>query len=651
MKLETPFPPWRRLPVGAEVAPDGGVHFRVWAPGRQRVRVLVEGDTDLLERPGPEPGAEPLWTPEPARDGRLVELRRDDDGYHAGHDAGARAGSCYRFLLDDDPQPYPDPASRWQPRGPHGPSCVVDPATFAWSDQRWRGVTLPGQILYELHVGTFTAEGSWAAAARELPALAELGVTVVEVLPVADFPGRFGWGYDGVNWFAPTRLYGTPDDFRRFVDAAHAAELGVILDVVYNHLGPDGNYLSAFSPAYFTHRHTTDWGDAINYDDDDSGAVREFVIANARHWIGEYHLDGLRLDATQSVFDDSVPHLITEVVHEARRAAGVREIIVVAENEPQEAWLARPRAEGGGGVDALWNDDFHHSIHVAATGDTEGYFSAYRGTPQEIVSSARHGWLYQGQLYSWQGQRRGTPAGDLAPAQLVNYIQNHDQVANNGHGRRLHELTSPGRYRAVTALLLLQPQTPMLFQGQEFAASSPFLYFADHQPELARLVAVGRRSFLEQFATLALPDVQASLADPADPDTFRRSKLDHDERLRHSEAHDLHRDLLRLRRDDPVLGASRAGRLDGAVLGATACVLRFAAADGGDRLLVVNLGATLRLDPVPEPLLAPPAGMRWGLVWTSESPRYGGLSTPPLDTETEGWHVPAECAVVLAAAP
>ncbi len=651
MSVGTNLPLWRRLPTGAELAPEGGVHFRVWAPDRRRVRVLFEGFSDLLERVGPSPEAELLRSPEPARSGRTIELERDDDGYFAGTDMEASGGSCYRFLLDDDPQPYPDPTSRWQPRGPHGESCVVDPAAYQWRDNDWEGVAIEGQVIYELHIGTFTPEGSWAAATRELPALADLGVTVLEVLPVADFPGLFGWGYDGVNWFAPTRLYGTPDDFRRFVDAAHGLGLGVILDVVYNHFGPDGNYLAPFSAHYFTHRHVTDWGAAINFDDEQSAAARELVTSNARYWVDEFHLDGLRLDATQSMFDDSSPHIVTELVQAARVAAGQRRIIVVAENELQDAWLARPREAGGAGIDALWNDDYHHSAHVATTGDSEGFFSAYRGTPQEFVSMAKYGWLYQGQFNSWQGERRGSAASDLRATQFVNFIQNHDQISNNGPGRRAHELTSPGRHRAITALTLLLPQTPMLFQGQEFNASAPFPYFADHRSDLGQMVAVGRRQFLSQFASLALPEVQATLPDPTDPITFQRAKLDLAERETNAAIYDLHRDLLRLRREDGVLGAARLsvhGRaVDGAVLADSAFVIRYATDNGNDRLLIINLGGTLRLEVLPDPLLAPPEGGVWRTIWSSENPRYGGTSTPPLGDVPQPWHIPAECAVVL----
>ena len=621
------LPAWRRLPVGAELAPEGGVHFRVWAPERRRVDVVLEGDAAGGRSP--------------------VPLRPAGDGYFAGLVAAAAAGTRYRLRLDDG-DAFPDPASRFQPDGPFGPSCIVDPGAYRWTDDGWRGVPLRGQVLYELHVGTFTQEGTFAAALEHLPALADLGVTVLELLPVADFPGRFGWGYDGVNLFAPTRLYGEPDDFRRFIDRAHRHGLAVLLDVVYNHVGPSGNFLGQFSPYYFSDRHRTEWGDATNFDGPHCRAVREFFLANARCWVEEYHLDGLRLDATQSMFDDSSPHILADVVDVVRAAGGTRRTLVVGENEPQRIELVRPRDEGGHALDALWNDDFHHAARVALTGNTEAYFAPYRGTPQEFVSAAKYGYLYGGQLYDWQQKRRGTPTFGVPPAHLVHYLQNHDQVANTGLGTRVHQATSPGRHRALTALLLLLPQTPMLFQGQEFAASSPFLYFADHEPELARLVAKGRREFLAQFASLAVPEAQALLPQPHDPRTFERSKLDHAERERHRHVLDLHRDLLRLRREEPLFAAQRPGGVDGAVLSESAFVLRYFAEDGADRLVGVNLGRTLPLVPAPEPLLAPPPGMRWTTLWTTEQPRYGGVATPPVETPRGGWQLPGESLVVLA---
>ena len=497
-----------------------------------------------------------------------------------------------------------------------------------------------------MHIGTFTPEGTWASAMRELPELAALGITVLEVMPVAEFPGRFGWGYDGVDFFAPTRLYGEPDDFRRFVDRAHALGMGVILDVVYNHVGPDGNYLKQFSEAYFTDRYSTDWGEAINFDGANAGPVREFFLANAGYWIAEFHLDGLRLDATQNIYDQSSEHILAALTRRVRQMAGGRSTIIVAENEPQHVQLVQPQEQGGYGIDALWNDDFHHSAMVALTGQNEAYYSDYLGKPQEFISAVKWGYLYQGQWYTWQKQRRGTPGLGLQPATFVTFLQNHDQVANSARGQRCHVFTSPGCYKALTAVMLLGPGTPMLWQGQEFAASSPFFFFADHQQELAKLVSQGRVEFLSQFQGIATPEMQAYLPDPADPETFERSKLDFSEREQHAEMYQLHRDLLQLRREDAVFRAQRRGGVDGAVLGPEAFVLRFFGENGQDRLLLVNLGLALALSPVPEPLLAPPEGMQWETGWSSEDPQYGGGGTPPLETE-EHWQIPGQAAVVL----
>jgi maltooligosyltrehalose trehalohydrolase len=622
----------RRLPVGAEVLPQGGVHFRVWSPRRERVEVVLERGS----------GA--------GRGEMSVALDREADGYFSGWVREAAAGTLYRFRLDGEDHLYPDPASRFQPEGPHGPSRVVDPGAFRWTDQEWRGVGPEGQVLYEMHVGTFTPEGTWEAAARELPELAELGVTVLEVMPVAEFAGEFGWGYDGVDLFAPTRLYGTPDDFRRFVDRAHALGLAVILDVVYNHLGPVGNYLPAFSDHWFSDRYENEWGDPLNFDGPHSGPVREFFLANAAYWVEEFHLDGNRFDATQQIFDASPEHILAAVTRRVREAAGGRRTLLVAENEPQHVRLIRPIPEGGHGMDAVWNDDFHHSALVALTGRNEAYYTDYLGSPQELVSAVKRGFLYQGQRSRWQGKRRGTPTFRLPPAVFVHYLENHDQVANSGRGLRVHQLTSPGRYRAMSALFLLAPETPLLFQGQEFAASSPFLYFADHEPGLAEQVRKGRTEFVSQMPSVGTPEMRRLLPDPGDPETFRRCKLDPGERERHAEAYALHRDLLRLRSVDPVFRAQRPGGVDGAVLGPEACVLRFFAEDGADRLLLVNLGRDLHLYPSPEPLLAPPEGCGWEVLWSSEDPRYGGGGTPPLETEEEGWRIPGHAAVALAPA-
>lgn len=625
----------RRLPIGAELV-SGGTHFRVWAPKRGRVEVVIER--------------------------AMSELIREPDGYFSGLVESAAIGSRYRFRLDAG-ESFPDPASRFQPDGPHGASQVVDPLRFRWTDGDWHGVDATRQIIYEMHIGTFTPAGTWLSAADQLSELAGLGITLLEIVPIAEFPGRFGWGYDGVDLFAPYHGYGSCDDFRAFVNRAHEEGLGVVLDVVYNHFGPDGNYLRQYSDAYFNPKRVTDWGDAINYDGKDSGPVREFALSNVRHWIAEYHLDGLRLDATDNIYDASEPHLIEEIGVMARGAAGDagdagnRKIVLIGENEAQQARLVRSRDKGGFGLDMVWADDFHHTAMVAAIGRREAYFTDYGGSPQELISAVKRGYLYQGQRYAWQEQRRGTAAFDIPPHRFVHFLENHDQVANSRDGRRLHQITNAGRYRALTALLLLGPETPLLFQGQEFGSSAPFLYFADHHTELSKLVQKGRGEFLAQFPSLADPKTQASFDDPGDPRTFERSRLDPGERERHPgrEHYLLHRDLIALRQCDPVLCSGRA-RVDGAVLGVHAFVIRFFDDDGSDRILVVNLGADAPLEVAPEPLLAPPARGRggrergaWRQLWSSEDPCYGGRGSAPPEAEDGSWRIPAESATLLAA--
>ena len=611
----------RRLPVGVEVQ-GAGAHARVWAPACRSIDVVLEA------RAG--------------RARRTIPLEAERGGFFSGP-IEASAGDRYWLRLDGD-RLRPDPASRFQPDGPHGASEIVDPAVFQWTDAQWRGVQPIGQVIYEMHVGTFTPAGTWRAAAGQLPHLADLGVTVVEMMPVADFAGRFGWGYDGVDLYAPTRLYGSPDDLRAFIDRAHALGLGVILDVVYNHLGPDGNFLADFSPDYFTDRYRNDWGQAINFEG--PAPAREFFVENAAYWIAEFHFDGLRLDATQDIHDASPEHVIATIIRRTRDAAGARSVYIVAENEPQQTRLVRQPAAGGFGVDALWNDDFHHTALVALTGGREAYYEDYKGSVQEFISCARFGYLYQGQWYHWQNKRRGQPGLDLLPHAFVTYLENHDQVANTGFGQRLHQMVSPSRLRALTALLLLGPGTPMLFQGQEFAASSPFLYFADHRPELNEGIRRGRREFLSQFPHITDPEVQAALPSPVEESTFERSRLDPEERVRHRAAYDLHRDLLRLRHTDPVLRRAGLIRPEGAVLAPEACLLRFEGGAEGDRLLLLNLGCDLDLRPVPEPLLAPPFGSRWVLQWSSTSIKYGGQGTPPVRPHST-LRIPGEAAVLL----
>lgn len=463
-----------------------------------------------------------------------------------------------------------------------------------------------------------------------LSRLADLGITVIEVMPIGAFPGRFGWGYDGVYWFAPTAQYGTPDDFRAFVNRAHSLSIGVILDVVYNHLGPEGNYLREFSTHYFSDR-VTEWGDALDFDGPNSAAVREMVIENARYWIEDFHLDGLRLDATQQIFDRSEDHIVKALTREARLAAKHRNIIVVAENEPNNANLVRPLEKQGFGLDELWNDDFHHSASVALTGRNEAYYSGFFGKPQEFISAVKYTSLYQGQLYYWQKGRRGKPGLDISPA-------------NNPGSARVRNFSHPGLYRAMTALMLLSPGTPMLFQGQEYGARTPFNYFADLEPDLSRKVCAGRLEFLTQFPRTATPEGQRQIPDPSSLLTFEQSKLNRNETDDGMVA--LHRDLLSLRRIDKAFKCQEYGAVDGAVLADNALVLRFFIDGINDRLLVLNLGSDLLIPSLPEPLLASPSEEGWQELWTSEDPKYGGAGTPSVEP-TEGWRIPAYSAVLL----
>jgi maltooligosyltrehalose trehalohydrolase len=618
----------RRYPIGAELIGANETRFRVWAPKAQRVDLVLEDSA--------EKNANRTFHP----------LTCEDDGYFSGV-AHAAAGSLYRFRVNNAVHFHPDPASRFQPHGPHGPSQVVDPTRFQWTDSEWPGVKLKGQIIYEIHIGTFTPEGTWRSAAEQLAELKRIGISVIEVMPIADFPGKFGWGYDGVDLFAPTRLYGTPDDLRYFVNRAHSLGLAVILDVVYNHLGPDGNYLGVYSDDYLQRGSTTDWGDSVNFDGPNSEPVREFFITNGRYWIDEFHFDGFRFDATESIFDRSEEHILGAIGRAARSAAGERSIILVAENERQEGKLIRPCSEGGDDLDGVWNDDLHHSAFVALTGRREAYYTDYLGAPQEFISAAKYGYLFQGQSYSWQQAPRGTLALGAPPEAFVAFVENHDQVSNTLAGQRVRFEASPGRYRAITALLLLGPWTPLLFQGQEFGTSRPFLYFSDvGDDKLREAVRKGRFEFLSQFPSLASPETQRQLPMPSDQESFTRCKLDFSERKKNKQLYDLHVDLMRLRREDSRLREQRIGGMDGAVLGPRSFVLRYFAEENDDRLLLVNFGEAQLLEPMPEPLLAPPVGFEWATLWSSESERYGGPGAVALPTQ-DSWTLPAEAAVVL----
>jgi len=546
------------MDMGATVEPCG-VRFRVWAPAANSVDVDV--------------------------DGRTVPLQRDD-GTWSGFVEGVGAGARYRFRLNGESS-FPDPYSRLQPDGPHGPSEVVDPEAFTWHDQSWRRPNIRGQAIYQLHIGTFTPEGTFDAAIEQLARLKELGVTAIEPLPVAEFPGTRNWGYDGVDLFAPSHVYGGPDGLKRLVDAAHQHGLAVVLDVVYNHFGPDGNYLRAYSPDYFTDRYQTPWGEAINYDGARSQWVRKLVLDNACYWLREYHVDGLRLDATHAIYDHSPKHILAEL----SRLIG-DEMFLIAETHENDVRYLRPQRENGLGINAVWADDFHHALRRFLAGDREGYYADFSGTLEEVARSIEQGWLYEGQPTRRKQQPRGTPARDRPAWEFLFVIQNHDQVGNRPFGDRLNHEIDLDRYKVASTLLLFLPFTPMLFMGQEFAASSPFLYFTDHHADLGRLVTEGRRKEFAAFSAFSNPARRAEIPDPQAESTFEQSKLRLDEL--HDEANGavqrLYATLLRLRRNDPVLSAQDRDTMRAEAVARDVLTVR-RWHDGDERVLVANFGA------------------------------------------------------------
>jgi maltooligosyltrehalose trehalohydrolase len=499
----------------------------VWAPAAERVEVL------LLGRQAPVAHA----------------MARDASGIFSTCVPEAGAGALYRYRLDGH-EALPDPASRFQPEGVHGPSMVVDPSSFVWTDAEWRGLDARALVIYELHVGAFTREGTFAGVEACLDALVDLGVTAVELMPIADFAGRRNWGYDGVDLFAPSHQYGTPDDLRRLVDAAHRRGLGVILDVVYNHFGPSGAYIFRLSPHVTTDRYETPWGAGVNLDGAHSGVVRRFFIENALHWVHEYHVDGLRLDATHALRDGSRTHFLAELTSTVHASTRGRSVLVFAEDERNEATLVRDRDRGGYGLDGVWADDFHHQVRRAVAGDHEGYFESFTGRVDDITRTLRSGWFFTGQFCGRLGKPRGTDPSGVPLHRFVTCLQNHDQVGNRPFGDRLHHRIDPAVYRAVSALLLLAPETPLIFMGQEWAASTPFQFFTDHDSELGPAITEGRRTEFAAFSAFADPESRSRIPDPQDASTFEASRLNWNERGEpaHARVLRLYRALLHLRR-------------------------------------------------------------------------------------------------------
>jgi maltooligosyltrehalose trehalohydrolase len=564
------------MPFGAEVLSDGRTRFRLWAPSARSVEIVI-GATTQDAYSLPMPGAGDGW----------YELVRPD----------TPPGTLYSYRIDGDLE-VPDPASRFNPKDVHGPSEVIDPGSYDWRDIGWQGRPWQDAVLYELHVGTFTRPGTFAALEKRLDTLARDGITAIELMPVADFPGKRGWGYDGVLLYAPESGYGRPEKLKHFIEAAHERGLMVLLDVVYNHFGPEGNYLHAYARQFFTDRHRTPWGDAIDFDGEHSRTVRDFFVHNALYWIEEFHLDGLRIDAVHAIRDDSDQHFITELCERVRAGPGRdREIHLVLENHENECSLM-PRGDDGRPLlaTAQWNDDFHHTLHTLLTSESDGYYVDYADAPlRHLGRCLAEGFAFQGDPYRFEdGRLRGEPSLQLPPGAFVNFIQNHDQVGNRAFGERMSQLTGPARLRAAMAILLLAPSPPMLFMGDEFAAVQPFLYFCDFGPELAASVTDGRRREFERFAQFADPEARERIPDPNDPKTFVASKLRWSDRDRrpHREWLDLTRQLLELRRHEivPLIPRIETGRASYQILDGRGLVVQWPAGDAGDLVLEANLG-------------------------------------------------------------
>lgn len=553
---------------------ENGTSFRVWAPQAQRLEVVLEPSGDAL----------PMTK---------------EDGYFVLDHPDIRTGARYRYRLDGRAS-YPDPVSRFQPEGVHGPSEVVDSSAFAWTDEDWTGIPQEELIFYELHVGAFTQEGTFDALREKLPYLKELGVNALELLPIADFPGKRNWGYDPAAFFAPSRAYGRPDDLRRLVDAAHGLGLAVFLDVVYNHFGPDGAYAVAYDPDVLTDRYETPWGKAVNLG---NPALRRYFTENALMWLHEYHLDGFRLDAIFALYDEGPRHWLAEMSEAAHALPGFKRVLV-GEDYRNERMVITLRDAGGHGLDAIWADDFHHHLRRALTGDRHAYFGGYAGTTDALAETLTRGWYYDGRSHLVTGLPRGSSPEGIRPEQLVYCVQNHDQVGNRPLGDRLEHAVSPAAYRAASALLLFAPTLPLLFMGQEWGASTPFLFFTDHEPDLGARVREGRK---EEFADF--PGFSGEASDPQAEETFRASKLVWSERghAAHAKMLAFYQDLLELRKtlsgsalaESPVPGGLVVRR--------------------GERLLFVAL----------EPGVTLPLSFAFEEVWRSETERYAETPQTP----------------------
>ncbi len=592
----------RQQAFGTTMAEEG-VSFRLWAPFHDSIQLKIEGEDDLTMH-SPGGGWFELTTPV------------------------AKAGSLYQFVLPDGLL-VPDPASRFQPQDAHGPSEVIDPKAYVWQDAAWRGRPWEETIVYELHLGTFTQEGTYRAAIERLDALVELGITALEFMPIADFPGARNWGYDGVLPFAPDSSYGRPEDLKALIDAAHARGLMVFLDVVYNHFGPDGNYLPAYAPI-FKDVHTP-WGAAINYDAAESENVREFIASNAAYWIEEFHFDGLRLDAVHAIEDKSATHLLEIIAARAREAGHGRTIHLIVENEENEASRLKRDSEGAPlQFTAQWNDDVHHVLHTAASGETAGYYSDYAGDVTKLGRALAEGFAFQGDMMEYRGSPRGEPCADLPPTAFVSFIQNHDQIGNRAFGERLNAIAPPEALRAIASIYLLLPQIPMLWMGEEWGASQPFPFFCNFEGDLSDAVREGRRAEFAKFPEFQNPEQRERIPDPTAESTFLSAKLHWDDidRGAHGEWQRFYKDLIAVRHAEiiPRLEKSTSGRFD--ILGPSAVRVQWVLGDESTLTLHANLSAAAvagsavgegrKLWSVGD--VSDKAFGAWSVVWTLKSP-------------------------------
>ena len=596
---------------GANIKPNG-VEYRAWAPDHEQVAVEI--------RPGSN-GSSP----------RKLTMKRDSAGRHVGFDPDGQSGDRYQFLLPDG-KSLADPGSRAQVESVHDFSLVIDPGHYRWSDANWQRPPFRDLVIYELHIGTFTPAGTFRAAIEKLAHLRDLHVNAIEIMPIGDFPGRWNWGYDGVLIYAPSRVYGTPDDLRALVDTAHQHGIAVILDVVYNHLGPDGNYLGCFSKSFFTDKHHTPWGAAFNLDGDDCAPTREFFIRNPIYWMEEFHIDGFRLDATHEIPDNSSRHIFTEITAAIHARGGY----AIAEDCRNEARMITDESAGGYGFDAVWADDFHHVIRVALTGIRESYYEDFAGTLEELIEVLQHGWLYRGRHSRALKAKRGTECRHLRPSRFIFCLSNHDQTGNRAFGERLHQVVSAEVYRALSMLLCLSPYTPMLFMGQEWATTSPFLYFCDHNEQLGPLITEGRRREFSGFSGYKDHESLERIPDPQAEETFQKSKLRWEElaQPRHAETIALYSECLKLRRDIIALRPETRDSWE---------VARLDCGVGGIRYRAGNEEYLLIFDPTghhgghlaSERLAKLSNDRSWKQLLASNEARFGGDGAPSFDEETQ----------------